>query len=697
MKRLIYFAAIFLFCSSSFLYGNGSEQDSIRREKIGEVVVTANRISVPLRINPGAVTLVRAFDLRNMPRGIAADEALRLVPGVRIDNQANGSRVHMSIRGQGILSEHGLRGIKVLIDGIPVNDPSGFAPDLYDVDWAVVKDIEVLRGPSASLYGGGANAGVLNIITRSGRDKPLGGMAYSVAGSNGFHKILLQTDGHTGNLNYRISASGIKGNGYREHTGFRGNNMSEKIQWKLSGKISLTQILMITDYFNKNAEGLNLSQLDNPVQANPDAIPFNEYQKTDRVTNGVTGHIRIKRNQELRFTGFMRLTRYKEPGSSTVEYNMIKTPGISLQYNFNTTTSRLSNHLSIGTDYEYQYILEYKVPNLKVPGRTEKIGDFDETIREDTVLLAHQDIHQWSAGIYMIDRLTLWDHLTAMFSLRYDNMNNSLTDKMNRPEKLSGEVDFKKVSARLGLMYAFSPALNIYINRGQGFLPPSTEELSSNPESFGGFNKNLVPAVSSGTEIGVRGYRGKKLFYDLTLFTLYTRNDFYRYRILPQRPLETFYGNAGSTKRYGLESYVSWMPLDNLTLKAAYTYSHFQYASPDSICGNPLPNSPKHQFTADIDYRFLSRFSVGVSTELQTKWYIYTDRVHKDISQDGFSLYHLRAGYDFKIGKTSGTLSVYGKNITNVSYIAFTEPDPDGNSYQPAARREYFASVRLRF
>jgi len=49
-----------------------------------------------------------------------------------------------TIRGQGILVEKGLRGIKVLLDGIPLNDPTGLAPDLFDVDWTAVQSVEVL-------------------------------------------------------------------------------------------------------------------------------------------------------------------------------------------------------------------------------------------------------------------------------------------------------------------------------------------------------------------------------------------------------------------------------------------------------------------------------------------------------------------------------------------------------------------------
>jgi outer membrane receptor protein involved in Fe transport len=71
------------------------------------VFVEASRQSIALKDNPAATTVLHARDLAGMPRGVAAEEALQGVPGVRIDNQADGKRVHISIRGQGVLTESG--------------------------------------------------------------------------------------------------------------------------------------------------------------------------------------------------------------------------------------------------------------------------------------------------------------------------------------------------------------------------------------------------------------------------------------------------------------------------------------------------------------------------------------------------------------------------------------------------------------
>jgi len=98
------------------------------------VTVSAPRMDIPLKETPAATTVVSDLTLRSLPRTVGAEEALQSVPGVKVDNQADGERVHMSIRGQGLLTERGIRGITVLLDGIPLNDPSGFVPDLFDVD-----------------------------------------------------------------------------------------------------------------------------------------------------------------------------------------------------------------------------------------------------------------------------------------------------------------------------------------------------------------------------------------------------------------------------------------------------------------------------------------------------------------------------------------------------------------------------------
>jgi iron complex outermembrane recepter protein len=682
-----------------------------------EFNVTANRLPGILKKNPGAVSVVTPKILSVMPKTIAADEALRLVPGVRIDNQHTGERVHISIRGQGILTERGLRGIGVMLDGIPVNDPSGFAPDLYDADWATIKEIQVLRGPVAGIYGASGAAGMINITTMNGGEKPFGGEASLTMGSNGFFKGLLQVDGSQKNIDYRLSYSRTSGDGYRDHQAFWGNNLYEKINFRPSKKITITQIYAHTDYFHQNPEGLNLGQFDNLKQANPDARPFNEYQKTNRTTFGLVGNFIINEKHDIQVTSYLRNWDYKETSNKAAEYRNYTVPGASAQYNLHLGKEKIRNHFSLGADLKWQNISMYKLQSGSDPDRKESI---DETNIETDSLLANQLISQNSIGAFLLYKLE-FNKLSLMANIRYDDMNNELTDKMMVGDTAVTSEDFSSTSFRIGLNYAFRNEINVFANWSQGFMPPSTEELASNPLGYSGFNTHLVPATSNCYEAGLRGFFGEKVAYDVTGFLMYTENDFFRFKQSGRGNQEVFYGNAGNSRRFGIETYISYRPVKQVELQAAYTYSDFEYTSStvDPVYtdtayvlttppepGQWLPNSPRHQLYAEAEYKINKNFRLTLSTEYQSEWAIYTDAkayageldpaIYQNW-QDGFNLWHFRAGYLFNIWKLNGELSFYVKNIFNTEYMAFTEPDPDGNSYQPGPGREFFGTLKVKF
>jgi iron complex outermembrane receptor protein len=702
---------------TGLLSGQDENPDSTITIKMKEVTITANRLPILLKNNTGAVSLVTRENLSVMPKTIGAEEALRLVPGVRVDNQHDGERVHISIRGQGILTERGLRGIGVLIDGIPVNDPSGFAPDLYDVDWSTVNKIEVLRGPVAGLYGSGGAAGVINISSNDGGPDQTGGRLSQTFGSNGFAKSFIQLDGSMDALDYRVSYSRSGGDGYRDHQAFWSNKLYEKINFHPSKSLSLTQIISRTDYFQQNPEGLNLGQLDNPLQANPDARPFNEYQKTNRTTIGFTGIYKFNERQDIQASSFLRPWNYKETSNKCAEYRNYTVPGASFQYNLHLGSGPAINHISIGSDAKWQNI---DMRKLQSADNQQRIESIDETNIETDSLLANQVISQNSYSGFVLYRLE-FDKLNVMGNLRYENMNNELTDKMLGLDTAKTLKNFTNVSARLGASYAVSNAVIVFANWSQGFMPPSTEELASNPLGYSGFNTHLVPATSNSIEIGIRGFYKDRLFFDITAFTMNTKNDFFRFKQTGRGNQEVFYGNAGNSKRNGIETFVSLKIIENLNLQVAYTFADYKYTSAtvDPIyadtayvlttppeAGQWLPNSPKNQLYSEIVYRINKNFIASLGFEYQSKWAIYTDaKAYKgelDPSvyqnwQEGFHLFHARISYQWQLNELKGEFSLSARNFTGSEYMAFTEPDPDGNSYHPGPGREFFGNINILF
>jgi len=708
---------VFVSCMGNLLFGQENATDSLKTVRLDEVVISANRVPILLKNNPGSVSVVTPEVLSFMPKSVGAEEALRLIPGVRIDNQHDGERVHVSIRGQGILTERGLRGIGVIIDGIPANDPSGFAPDLYDVDWGTVSKIEVLRGPSASLYGGGGAAGILNISTNDGGSKPIGGEVNQIFGSNGFSKSLLQVDGSHNDIDYRVSYSRTSGDGYRDHQAFWGNKIYEKINFKPSAKLSVTQIISHTDYFQQNPEGLNIGQFDNLRQANPDANPFNEYQKTNRTTAGFHGKYKFSEFHDLELTAYIRSWNYKETSNKAAEYRNITNPGTSIQYNLHLNSGKVKNDLSFGADMKWQNIDLYKLQSASNPQRKESIS---ETNLETDSLLANQIISQKSIGVFALYKLGI-GKFNLIGSIRSDAMNNELTNKMLALDTARTVKNFRKFSARIGASYSFSNSANVFIDWSEGFTPPSTEELASNPVGYSGFNTHLVPATSDCKEIGIRGFVNEKLSYEITGFIMNTENDFFRFKQSGRGNQEVFYGNAGNSKRYGIETSVSYELLKNLTLQVAYTFADYKYVSSvidpvytdpvyvltsPPVTGQWLPNSPKHQLYTEIVYSLSKSFKFSLASEYQSKWAIYTDpkayygeldpSVYQNW-QNGFNLFHARISYELNIGKVKGECSIFVRNITASKYMAFTEPDPDGNAYHPGPAREFFGNIKIKF
>lgn len=649
--------------------------------------VISSRLDIPLDVVPAATSVVVPETLSMMPRGVNPAEALESVPSLKADNQANQERVHISIRGQGILSEHGLRGIEVLLDGMPLSDPTGFVPDLYDVDWNQVQDIEVVRGPVAVLYGGGSAAGVIDLHTHQPEDTTHG-VLWANGGSNGFYKARGELSGIAKGVGYDVSLSRAAADGYRQHTTFWGDILSGRFNFKPSSSFRLNLWGIGTGYFNQNPEGLNLEQVQqDPRQPNPDSLTYNEYQKTTRFTGGVSGRWIRSDSQDMNFMFFSRPTSYTESVPSSVPHRSLTPLEGSFQYNFNNSGSKNRNYLGVGVDFGGQFIDGWAHPNLGAAV-------------EGPEMLANSSTTQSHVAVYAMDRLSLGEKWTMFISGRWDRIGQSLTDNLKFDGlDLSGRQVFDKPTGRVGVTYAPRQNFTMFASWGSGFLPPATEELLANPDAIGGFNKHLTPATSQGPDVGIRGSAGFHLFYDVTFFYLHTDNDFERYRI-SDRPLETFYANGGNSNRYGLETSLRWLPTHWLTIACAYTYSHFTYTEytshtyPGDLNGRFLPNSPGNQFYVDAMVQLPHNFSISAKSITFSKAYI--DPTNSTWI-DGYTLLGARFAKTWQFKNYWGSLFVTGANLTGTRYIAFTEPDPDGNSYQPGPGREVFGGLEVRF
>src|SRR5690606_16739820 len=129
-----------------------------------EIVVTATRLETTLDQVPAAVSVVSKDDIQLGRQQLALDESLSRVPGLFMQNRYNFAQdLRVSIRGFGARANFGIRGVKILVDGIPETLPDGQG-SVDSIDLGATSQIEVIRGPSSTLYGN-ASGGVISLTT----------------------------------------------------------------------------------------------------------------------------------------------------------------------------------------------------------------------------------------------------------------------------------------------------------------------------------------------------------------------------------------------------------------------------------------------------------------------------------------------------------------------------------------------------
>ena len=140
---------------------NTSQTSTITLE---EVSLSASKFDTPRSVLPFSLSVINLKDVQALHQQLSLQEYLGAVPGLFSLNANNYAQdLRISIRGFGARAAFGIRGIKIIVDGIPETTPDGQG-QLDNLPLGLLQNIEVLRGPSASLYGN-ASGGVLSLNT----------------------------------------------------------------------------------------------------------------------------------------------------------------------------------------------------------------------------------------------------------------------------------------------------------------------------------------------------------------------------------------------------------------------------------------------------------------------------------------------------------------------------------------------------
>jgi outer membrane cobalamin receptor len=223
------------------IVGVSEEEPTVHR--LGPVVVTASREPQPPEYAPGTFTVIAREEIERGDYTSVVD-VLRRVPGVHVEQPGSrGGRA--SIYTRGLDPNHTL----ILIDGVRMNDPTnnrGGSFDLSTLDPAGVERIEISRGSISAVHGSDAIAGVVNIITRTGRDA----QEFLFDGSGGrwgVYRVAGEARGRVGIADLSLAGAWVDEGNPPDDQEYRGGNIKADVGLELPAGASLRGTFRFAD------------------------------------------------------------------------------------------------------------------------------------------------------------------------------------------------------------------------------------------------------------------------------------------------------------------------------------------------------------------------------------------------------------------------------------------------------------------
>lgn len=656
-----------------------SAQDAAPVE-LERIVITGTRSETPLGEVARSISVVDAQAIQRGTQQLGLDEALAGVPGLYMQNRDNFAQdLRLSLRGFGARSNFGIRGVKILVDGIPETLPDGQG-GVDSIDLGSAQRIEVLRGPSSSLYGNAAG-GVLAISSELGSARPYV-EARAATGGEGYRQLQLKSAGAAVGVDYLFNLSQTRLDGYREHAALRGRVASARLGLNLSTVDRLIVSLNLTDQPEaQDPGGINAAQAAaNPRAARDRNLQFDAGEALEQQRLGAiyqhraaTGTLTLRNH--LVWRDFSNRLPF-EAGGAVVLDRLFWGGGI--QFDFAELPPALN--VSLGADFDRQDDERQRFDNLD--GR-----------RGPKVFDQHEQVD--SIGLFAQARLALSSAWSVQAGLRYDEIRYAVEDRQRNDGDDSGRLDFDAVSPALSISYRRNAGL-VFVTYSSSFETPTTTELA-NPDASGGFNPGLRPQTAEHFELGYK-YAQARFYAELALFAIELDDELVPFE-LEAFPGRSFYANAGGSSRWGLEAALNWRFGEKFKLEAAYTWSDFKFdrfvdGDGNDFAGKQQPGLPAHFGFLGLSWEAGS----GAYARLETAYSgtLFADNANT-VQIDSYAVTRLRLGHEFSRDGWRFAPYLGISNLFNARYHSNVRINAFGGRYfEPAASRSVYAGLVVR-
>ena len=665
-----------------------------------EVTVSATRVEHESFDLPVSIDAVDRRAIREANPQVNLSEALNRIPGVVVQNRQNYAQdLQISSRGFGSRATFGVRGIRLIADGIPATMPDGQG-QAASFNLSSAQRIEVLRGPFSSLYGN-ASGGVIQIFTADGPPEPTV-TANLYRGSHNTTKFGLQYGGTRDALNYLVDASRFDTDGYREHSAARRDHVNAKLKFNTGPRGTFTVVLNALDQpETQDPLGLTADQVaQNRRQAGTNALAFNTRKSVAQNQAGVVYDLPLGARDTLQarlYGGDRQVTQYLAiplvfQGAATHSGGVVDLDrgygGGGLRWTRDATLADAPVVFSAGVDYDR--MAERRrgfINNFGIAGGLKR--DEDDTVT-NTDFYAQAE---WAIA-------PRWSVLAGVRHSRVEFESKDYFIATGNPDD-SGTVDFARTTPVLGATFKLTPTLNLYANAGKGFETPTFAELAYRPGGATGLNFALKPARSTHYEAGAKTMLGSASRLNVAVFHIDVKDEIVVNAASGGR---TDFKNAAETRRKGLE--VLWEGRFDRGFEAALAYTlldarfeqPFTSGAATVTPGNRLPGVPPYTLYGELVWRHAaSGFHAGLAGRRNGK--VYVNDANSE-SAAAYTIWNVRAGFEQRARNWRFTEFVRIDNATDRRYIgSVIVAEANGRFYEPAPERTFLLgfSAELKF
>ncbi|WOH39108.1 TonB-dependent receptor [Thalassotalea fonticola] len=639
-------------------------------------------------------------DELKLDNGQHVAESLNSISGVLIDQLSGGQGHKTAIRMPINTSGYYL----YLQDNIPLQSPAFFN---HNALWwssfnSNVARMEVLKGAGTALYGSGAVAATINILSKEVTELPETELSL-MAGEDNYNKIQAShSNSISSNQGFRVSLSFLDNEGWREHTGSQKAEITLRHEAEISAAQKLTTSLVVSDLEQEMAAGLT-----------------EELYKNDKTNSGLSDIVLA--NDPLRKTKYMRLSTQWDINNddnlySLIPYLRMRTNDYTATWNQNmpkvesevTTFGLLalanfeyndSSETTIGVDIEFTEgdQLSYQPLDFTTSGWGADTYTKGEKFYDDTT-------EYTGISPYFQHQQPLSDSLTLTLGARYDyakykfdNHLGSYGDIGHGKLSLANRSDsFNHLSPKASLNYHLNEISSIYLRYANSFRIPTAGSLYHLSTKDSEDIKAVDPEVSDTYEVGYKA-NFNNITFDAAIYYMDVDDGIvHAYNEQNQRYLT----NASRVIHKGIEFATDWQVSNQFNINLAFSKAKHEFDQHEDFSGNEMKMAP--DYIGNIRFRYTPNFVQGLTTmlEIQSIGEYWLDDANsnddsgKDRIYDGYTVANLKARYQL-----TAKLALHGRvlNIADEEYAQEVEYRYGNTVYSPGAPRTIYAGLNYQF